>query len=105
MNVLTISCFFLLFILFSFAAVILPLFAVVCCLCCICSGVPLSARFNGTGSSHKSVSGSNGVFWYSFNEGPVHIIMMSSEHDWRKTSRQYQWLLADLASVNRLQTP
>ena len=39
-------------------------------------GVPTWARFNGTG-------GGNGVFWYSFDEGGVHVVVMSSEHDWR----------------------
>ena len=68
-------------------------------------GVPLAARFNGTGSANSTIVGSNGVFWYSFNEGPVHVVMLSSEHDWRQTSRQYAWLAADLASVNRDQTP
>ena len=34
-------------------------------------GVPVSARFNGTGSAHPTVEGSNGVFWYSFEEGLV----------------------------------
>lgn len=61
-------------------------------------GVPVWARFNGTGNG-------NGVYWYSFDEGPVHVVMLSSEHDWRHTSRQYAWLEADLGAVNRSATP
>jgi hypothetical protein len=68
-------------------------------------GVPTAARFNGTGSAHPTVEGSNGVFWYSFEEGPVHVVVMSSEHDWTRSSRQYRWLAADLASVDRSATP
>ena len=65
-------------------------------------GVPVSARFNGTGSAHPTVEGSNGVFWYSFEEGLVH---MRSEHDWTRGSPQYAWLARDLASVDRAATP
>ena len=63
-------------------------------------GVPTAARFDGTGST-----GSNGVFWYSFDEGGVHVVTMSSEHDWRRGSRQYAWLERDLMSVDRTVTP
>jgi len=74
-------------------------------------GVPVWARFNGTGSANPNQdtvplsATSNSVYWYSFNEGPVHVIMLSSEHDWRQTSRQYAWLEADLSAVNRSHTP
>ena len=61
-------------------------------------GVPTVARFNGTGNG-------NGVFWYSFNEGGIHVIQLSSEHDWRLGSRQYTWLAQDLQAVNRKVTP
>ncbi len=56
------------------------------------------ARFDGTGNG-------NGVFWYSFDEGPVHVVTLSSEHDWREGSRQYRWLEQDLQSVNRKAVP
>ena len=65
-------------------------------------GVPTAARFNGTGSA---APGSNHIFWYSFEEGPVHVIVLSSEHDWTVGSRQYTWLAADLATVDRAVTP
>ena len=60
--------------------------------------VPIVARFNGTGNG-------NGLFWYSFEEGGVHVVVLSSEHDWRVGSRQYKWLEADLQSVNKKVTP
>ena len=48
---------------------------------------------------------SNGVFWYSFNYGPVHFTVWSSEHNFTKGSRQYAWLAQDLAGVNHTETP
>jgi hypothetical protein len=69
-------------------------------------GVPVYARYNGTGSAAApTVAGDNGGFWYSFDEGGVHVVMLSSEHDWRNSSRQYRWLLHDLSAVNRTRTP
>lgn len=68
-------------------------------------GVPTAARFNGTGSARPGVVGSNGVFWYSFDEGIVHVVVLSSEHNWTRGSRQHTWLEADLASVDRATTP
>jgi hypothetical protein len=41
------------------------------------------------------------IFWYSFNYGNVHIIMMSTEHDFQFGSEQYAWIQRDLASVDR----
>jgi hypothetical protein len=83
-------------------------------------GVPTSARFNGTGTAAARLSagrgsdagsaavaddGSNGIYWYSFDEGGVHVVMMSSEHDWRNGSVQQAWVERDLAAVNRTATP
>ena len=71
-------------------------------------GVPTSARFNGTGTAARlagSDDGSNGIYWYSFDEGGVHVVMMSSEHDWRNGSVQQSWVERDLAAVNRTATP
>ena len=47
----------------------------------------------------------NGVFWYSYDMGLVHIIMISSEHALDKTSRQFKWLESDLKSIDRNKTP
>jgi hypothetical protein len=64
-------------------------------------GVPTSARFTMPAES----SGGNGVFWHSYNFASVHTIMLSSEHDLSANSKQYQWFLTDLKSVNRTITP
>ncbi|UJR34922.1 hypothetical protein I4U23_027700 [Adineta vaga] len=60
--------------------------------------VPMVHRFH-------SPSNGNGLFWYSFDVGPIHIIYYSTEHDFRRTSHQYQWIEQDLRSVNRSRTP
>jgi hypothetical protein len=61
-------------------------------------GVPPAHRF-------RSPSNGNGIAWYSFDYGIVHVVQMSSEHDWTVNSTQYNWLQADLAAVNRSVTP
>ncbi len=48
--------------------------------------------------------GKNNVY-FSFEHGPVHFSLLSSEHDMREGSAQYKWLVKDLASVNRTRTP
>ncbi|CAF1126213.1 unnamed protein product [Adineta steineri] len=60
--------------------------------------VPLVNRFH-------SPSNGNGLFWYSFNVGPIHIVYYSTEHDFLPSSPQYIWLEQDLRSVNRSLTP
>ena len=57
--------------------------------------VPYSARFDMPNKGH----------WYSFEAGSVHFTIMSTEHDFCKGSKQYEWIEADLASVNRSRTP
>jgi hypothetical protein len=47
----------------------------------------------------------NEIFWYSFDFGSVHVVQISSEHDWQPGSEQYTWLEQDLQSVNRTATP
>jgi len=47
----------------------------------------------------------NLVFWYSFDYGLVHVVQLSSEHDYTPGSRQFNWLAGDLGSVNRDNTP
>lgn len=58
-------------------------------------GVPYSSRFDMP----------NKGYWYSFEAGPVHFTIMSTEHDFCEGSEQYKWIEADLASVNRSRTP
>jgi len=49
--------------------------------------------------------GSNGVFWYSFTSGNVHVAMISSEHDPSPGAPMGAWLAADLAAVDRAAVP
>ncbi|PIN03055.1 Purple acid phosphatase [Handroanthus impetiginosus] len=43
--------------------------------------------------------------WYSIEQGPVHFIVMSTEHNWSVNSEQYQWMNKDMAAVDRTRTP
>jgi len=43
--------------------------------------------------------------WYSFDSGPVHFVLMSTEHDFMPNSKQRAWIEQDLKSVNRSVTP
>jgi len=61
-------------------------------------GVPTVARFS-------SPTNGNGLFWYSFDYGNVHVLMFSTEHNWTRGSDQYNWIQQDLASVNKTITP
>ena len=45
------------------------------------------------------------TLWYSFDYGPVHFAVMSTEHDFTAGSRQLHWLEGDLAGVERERTP
>ncbi len=60
--------------------------------------VPVVRRFH-------SPSNGNGIFWYSFDVGPVHVLFFSTEHDFSDTSPQYAWIEKDLRSVDRSITP
>ena len=64
-------------------------------------GVPTAKHF----SMPVSYNHSNGVFWYSFDMGMVHTIVLSSEHDFRPGSSQYEFLLHALSSVDRTVHP
>ncbi|KAL6786044.1 hypothetical protein ACKKBG_A01170 [Auxenochlorella protothecoides x Auxenochlorella symbiontica] len=43
--------------------------------------------------------------FYSFDFGPAHFAVMSSEHDYTAGSPQHLWLAGDLAAVDRERTP
>lgn len=45
------------------------------------------------------------TFWYSRNVPGVHMIFMSTEHDYSVGSTQFSWLEQQLSSVNRDVTP
>jgi acid phosphatase type 7 len=54
---------------------------------------------------YRAPSNGLGVFWYSFDHGSLHFIMLSSEHNYTAGSAQHTFLVNDLASVNRSLTP
>lgn len=60
--------------------------------------MPTSRRF-------RMPPNGNGVFWYSFSVGPVHVVMLSSEHNPTEGAPMGDWLAADLAAVNHTVTP
>ncbi|KAE9109456.1 hypothetical protein PF007_g12232 [Phytophthora fragariae] len=61
-------------------------------------GVPMHHRW------HAPKTG-NWIYWYSFNYGGIHVIQMSTEHNWTRGSEQYEWLQHDLEQVDRSVTP
>ena len=61
-------------------------------------GVPTYHRY------HMPDNG-NSLFWYSFDYGMVHMVMMSTEHDFTPGSKQYMWMENDLKKVDRKVTP
>ncbi|KAK8957048.1 Purple acid phosphatase 23 [Platanthera zijinensis] len=48
---------------------------------------------------------SNSSFYYSFNAGGVHFIMLGCYVDYNQTGAQYTWLKEDLLKVDRGETP
>jgi len=61
-------------------------------------GVAVARRF-------RMPATGNGVFWYSFAAGNVHVAMLSSEHDPSPGAPMGDWLAQDLAAVDRAATP
>lgn len=49
--------------------------------------------------------GDPSAFWFSFDFGPVHFIALSADHDYNKSSAQWEWAKADLEAVDRASTP
>ena len=60
---------------------------------------PYEHRFDSDGQSESE------IFWYSRDFPGVHMVFMSTEHDYSASSTQYSWLEQDLSSVNRDVTP
>ncbi|BFI25732.1 acid phosphatase type 7 [Marchantia polymorpha subsp. ruderalis] len=50
-------------------------------------------------------SGSPNSFYYSFDAGGIHFLMLGAYTDYSQSSAQYAWLERDLANVNRSVTP
>ena len=55
------------------------------------TGIPYKTRFPMP---------NNEKYWYSISLPLIHIIVMSSEHNFTKDSEQYNWLINDLSNVN-----
>eukprot|EP01050_Picozoa_sp_SAG11_P022360 SAG11_NODE_4212_length_2011_cov_1.399059_1_plen_637_part_01 len=85
-------------------------------------GVPTAKRFimptvSHTGSSAEStrywarqpqssiLSNRDSPYWYSFDAGPVHFVIVNTELPIFADTSQYKWLNSDLGSVDRMQTP
>jgi len=60
---------------------------------------PYEHRFDSDGEEGTE------TFWYSRNYPGVHMVFMSTEHDYSVGSQQYNWLEQDLSSVDRSVTP
>lgn len=43
--------------------------------------------------------------WWSYDIGLIHFVSISTEHDFRRGSAQYAWLVNDLKSINRTLSP
>ncbi|VVA15819.1 PREDICTED: purple acid [Prunus dulcis] len=50
-------------------------------------------------------SGSSSTFYYSFNAGGIHFIMLGAYIDFTRSGKQYKWLEQDLANMDRSTTP
>jgi phosphodiesterase/alkaline phosphatase D-like protein len=60
-------------------------------------GMPYFKRFKMPGATTN--------LWYSYDHGNIHFTVMSTEHDFLPGSEQYQFLVNDMASVDRSKTP
>jgi acid phosphatase type 7 len=70
--------------------------------------VPTFRRFRspGSGSGDPAVIPvGNAIFWYSLSIGCVHVLQLSSEHDFTIGSQQFLWIQDDLNRVDRSVTP
>ncbi|PWA70486.1 purple acid phosphatases superfamily protein [Artemisia annua] len=71
-------------------------------------GVPYSLKFNMPGNSSEptgSRAPATRNLYYSFDFGVVHFVYMSTETNFLKGSKQYDFLKKDLESVDRVKTP
>jgi len=64
-------------------------------------GVPATHRF----PPPNNASAPQAESWYSVNYGPLHAVFMSTEDDFTKGSKQWNWIQEDLANVDRTVTP
>merc|ERR1711871_834807 len=66
-------------------------------------GIPTLKRFRMPWYSGSHSMPPNDQPWYSFTFGPVHFIMLSSEH--HLLGEQKSWLENDLRNIDRTDTP
>jgi len=60
-------------------------------------GVPTKQRF--------IMPWTESTWWYSYDYGNIHMVAISTEHNFTVGSEQWTWLANDLESVNRARTP
>eukprot|EP00752_Nemacystus_decipiens_P007459 g6665.t1 len=65
-------------------------------------GVPTAFRFPMPGAAEEPLADSP---WYSFDFGPIHFTVMSTEHDFSRGSEQYEFIEEDFSRVDRTKTP
>lgn len=71
-------------------------------------GIPYSLKFNMPGNSSESTgtrAPATRNLYYSFDFGVVHFVYLSTETNFLKGSKQYEFLKKDLESVDRVKTP
>lgn len=68
-------------------------------------GVPTGNRFTMPLPWNNKAQNGQKIFWYSFDVGCVHVVMIDLEVNFTKGSEQQLWLANDLKSVNRKVTP
>jgi hypothetical protein len=68
-------------------------------------GVPYLANFPNALSDSPNLPYQSLAPWYSFDYGPVHVVITSTEHNFTMGSEQHQWVVSDLEAVDRSVTP
>jgi 3',5'-cyclic AMP phosphodiesterase CpdA len=69
------------------------------------NGTVLKSAFAAFEARYPMPVSAPGVFWWSSDIGPLHLVFMSSEHDFDVSSAQWAWARGDLAAVDRSATP
>ncbi|XP_065181064.1 uncharacterized protein LOC135811750 [Sycon ciliatum] len=62
---------------------------------------PIVSRFSMPSTAAQSLQ----PFWYSHDHGLIHVVWLSTEHDFYPGSDMHKFLVADLDAVNRTRTP
>jgi len=73
--------------------------------------VAISSKYRFAGMPTPTSYKADGVFYYSYNVGPAHVIALSTFYpteanpDYSASSPMTKWLVADLAALDRSMTP